>query len=225
VISILIADDHPIIRASLRTLLSLEEDFNVVGEASDGGVVLEQLKEIEPDILLLDLKMPKLDGLSVLHILRESGNSTKVIVLTASDDRKEYIQAMKLGCAGIILKQTAPALIVKGIRKVIGGEIWPDSHTIAAGMRQSASLNDRAFQAPDVPRIRPRSTLSKREREIVNLVAKGFRNKEMAEKMLITEQTVKNHMHNIFDKLGVSDRLELALYAIYNGLDLGDVGL
>jgi DNA-binding NarL/FixJ family response regulator len=201
----------------------LEEDFTVVGEASDGQVVLDQLKEVEPDILLLDLKMPQLDGLAVLQMLRECGNSTKVILLTASDNKKEHLQAMKLGCAGIILKQTAPELIVKGIRKVISGEIWLDSQTTVAVMRQFASVNDVEFRASDVPTTRPRSTLSKREREIVYLVAQGFKNKEMAERMLITEQTVKNHMHNIFEKLGVSDRLELALYAIHNGLHLSKV--
>jgi two-component system nitrate/nitrite response regulator NarL len=128
---------------------------------------------------------------------------------------------MKLGCSGIVLKQTAPDLIVKSIRKVHSGEIWLDSHTTAAVMRQfSTALDGGHPSASGTGKGRERSPLSAREREIVALVAQGYKNKEMAEKMFISEQTVKNHLHNIFDKLGVSDRLELALYAIHKGLHL-----
>jgi DNA-binding NarL/FixJ family response regulator len=204
----------------LRKLLSLEDDFEVVGEASDGREVLERLQELDPDILLLDLKMPHLDGLAALSVLQQQNNRTKVIVLTASDDKNEFVQAMKLGCSGIVLKQTAPELIVKSIRKVNGGEIWLDSHTTAAVMRQFASPGEPGGPANGNTKTRERSPLSQREREIVQLVAQGFKNKEMAEKMFISEQTVKNHLHNIFDKLGVSDRLELALYAIHKGLHI-----
>jgi two-component system, NarL family, nitrate/nitrite response regulator NarL len=214
-IRIVIADDHPIFRDGLRKLLALEDDFEVVAEARDGKEVLEVLELLEPDILLLDLKMPGLDGLSALQRLQNSRIKTKVIVLTASEDKNQFVQAMKFGTSGIVLKQTATELLIKSIRKVHAGEIWLDSHTTAAVMRQ--------FSAPVEPlapgmRDRERSPLSQREREIVSLVAQGFKNKEMAEKMFISEQTVKNHLHNIFDKLGVSDRLELALYAIHKNL-------
>ncbi len=140
--------------------------------------------------------------------------------LTASEDKNEFVQAMKLGCSGIVLKQTAPDLIVKSIRKVNAGEIWLDSHTTAAVMRQFQTGVDGAGSSAQGGKGRERSPLSAREREIVALVAQGYKNKEMAEKMFISEQTVKNHLHNIFDKLGVSDRLELALYAIHKGLHL-----
>lgn len=219
VIRILIADDHPIVRDGLRKLLSLEEDFEIVGEAADGRQVLERVQELEPDVLLLDLRMPNLDGLGALQALQQAEKRTKVIVLTASDDKNEFVQAMKLGCSGIVLKQTAPELIVKSIRKVNSGEIWLDSHTTAAVMRQFAAPSE-IMSTPNAPKNRERSPLSQREREIVALVAQGYKNKEMAEKMFISEQTVKNHLHNIFDKLGVSDRLELALYAIHKGLHL-----
>src|SRR5437667_7393062 len=214
-IRIVIADDHPIFRDGLRKLLSLEEDFRVVAEARDGKEVLEVLEEHQPDILLLDLKMPGLDGLTALQKLQNSRTKTKVIVLTASEDKNQFVQAMKFGTCGIVLKQTATELLIKSIRKVHSGEIWLDSHTTAAVMRQFSSPMD---SAPLGNRDRDRSPLSKREREIVVLVAHGFKNKEMAEKMFISEQTVKNHLHNIFDKLGVSDRLELALYAIHQTL-------
>jgi DNA-binding NarL/FixJ family response regulator len=214
-IRIVIADDHPIFRDGLRKLLMLEEDFRVVAEARDGKEVLEVLDEHQPDILLLDLKMPGLDGLTALQKLQSSRTKTKVIVLTASEDKNQFVQAMKFGTCGIVLKQTATELLIKSIRKVHAGEIWLDSHTTAAVMRQFSSPMD---SAPLGNRDRDRSPLSQREREIVVLVAQGFKNKEMAEKMFISEQTVKNHLHNIFDKLGVSDRLELALYAIHKNI-------
>jgi two-component system, NarL family, nitrate/nitrite response regulator NarL len=217
-IRILIADDHPIVRDGLKKLLTLEDDFDIVGEAADGCEVLDKVQELDPDVLLLDLRMPNLDGLSALQTLQQTNKRTRVIILTASEDKNEFVQAMKLGCSGIVLKQTAPELIVKSIRKVHGGEIWLDSHTTAAVMRQFAAPGE--IGGTSASKGRERSPLSHREREIVQLVAQGYKNKEMAEKMFISEQTVKNHLHNIFDKLGVSDRLELALYAIHKGLHL-----
>jgi DNA-binding NarL/FixJ family response regulator len=166
--------------------------------------------------------MPNLDGLSALQALQQTSKRTRVIILTASEDKNEFVQAMKLGCSGIVLKQTAPDLIVKSIRKVHSGEIWLDSHTTAAVMRQfsTGQESNGSGVSSNGAKNRERSPLSTREREIVALVAQGYKNKEMAEKMFISEQTVKNHLHNIFDKLGVSDRLELALYAIHKGLHL-----
>src|SRR5579872_1403430 len=222
-IRIVVADDHPIFRDGLCKLLALEDDFEVVAQAQDGRQVLDVLQQYEPDILLLDLKMPGLDGLGTLQRLQVAKGKTRVIVLTASDDKNEFVQAMKLGTSGIVLKQTATELLIKSIRKVHAGEIWLDSHTTAAVIRQFVAADELPPPPPQAaaPRDRERSPLSQREREIVALVAQGFKNKEMAEKMFISEQTVKNHLHNIFDKLGVSDRLELALYAIHNNLHTG----
>ena len=210
-IRVVIADDHPIVRDGLRRLLTAEEDIDVVGEAADGQELLQNMQTWRPDVILLDLRMPNTDGLTVLQTLQSTNNPAKVIILTASDDKNEFVQAMKFGCAGIVLKQTSANLIIKAIRKVHSGEIWLDQNTTAAVMRQFANA---------VGKTRERAPLSAREREIVALVAQGYKNKEMAEKMFISEQTVKNHLHNIFDKLGVSDRLELALYAIHKGLHL-----
>jgi len=219
-VRIVIADDHPIVRDGLKKLLLLEDDFEVVGEAGDGREVIDRVQELDPDVLLLDLRMPDLDGLAALQAIQQTNKRTRVIVLTASEDKNEFVQAMKLGCSGIVLKQTAPDLIVKSIRKVNAGEIWLDSHTTAAVMRQFSTGQESSGDASG--KGRERSPLSAREREIVALVAQGYKNKEMAEKMFISEQTVKNHLHNIFDKLGVSDRLELALYAIHRGLHLAE---
>src|ERR1017187_2730525 len=225
-IRIVVADDHPIFRDGLCRLLALEEDFEVVAQAQDGRQVLDVLQQHEPDILLLDLKMPGLDGLATLQRLQIAKNKTRVIVLTASDDKNEFVQAIKLGTSGIVLKQTATELLIKSIRKDHAGEICLDSHTTAAVIRQFVANDEAPPSMHSLPpaqptRERERSPLSQREREIVALVAQGFKNKEMAEKMFISEQTVKNHLHNIFDKLGVSDRLELALYAIHNNLHTG----
>jgi DNA-binding NarL/FixJ family response regulator len=217
-IRIVLADDHPIVRDGLRKLLMLEDDIEVVGEASDGREAIQVVQEKQPDVVILDLRMPHMDGLSALQALQQLEKKTRIIVLTASEDKNEFVQAMKLGCSGIVLKQTAPELIVKSIRKVYAGEIWLDSHTTAAVMRQFAGPAE--MIGGTGAKGRERSPLSAREREIVGLVAQGYKNREMAEKMFISEQTVKNHLHNIFDKLGVSDRLELALYAIHKGLHL-----
>ncbi len=212
VITIALADDHTIFRDGLRRLFALEEDFEIVAEAEDGSEVADIIRDQKPDVLLLDLKMPGLDGLQTLQRLQAAKIHTKVIVLTASEDEGEYVQAMKFGTSGIVLKQTATDLLIKSIRKVAEGEIWLDARTTAAVMRQFASPNEPASRDRDKPR------LSNRETEIVAFVAQGFKNKEIAERMFISEQTVKNHLHNIFDKLGVSDRLELALYAIHRNI-------
>ena len=211
-IRIVIADDHAMLRDGLRKILSLERDLEVIGEAQDGQQTVELVKELQPDILLLDLKMPVMSGLTALEQIHDRVKSTWVIVLTASEPEEEVVQAIRLGTAGVVGKQEGTELLLKSIRKVASGEIWLDSRLTAAVMRK--------FSGPaPPPREQAKSLLSGREREIVILVCQGFRNKEIAEKMFISEQTVKNHLHNIFDKLGVSDRLELALYAIHKKLN------
>src|SRR5258708_34967769 len=122
-VRIVIADDHPIVRDGLKKLLLLEDDFEIVGEAGDGREVLAKVQEVDPDVLLLDLRMPNLDGLAALQALQQTNKRTRVIVLTASEDKNEFVQAMKLGCSGIVLNQTAPELIVNRIRKVHGSDI------------------------------------------------------------------------------------------------------
>jgi DNA-binding NarL/FixJ family response regulator len=216
-IRVMIVDDHPIVREGLRKLLDLEPDIQLAAEASTGRELLEQFDAVQPDVLLLDLKLPDIDGMTVLESLRHRRGNSKILIFTASEDKNEWVQAMKLDCSGIVVKHTSAELIIKSIRKVHEGEIWLDAHTTAAVVRQFASHDDGGAGGP---RGREHPPLSAREREIVALVAKGYRNREMAEKLFISEQTVKNHLHNIFDKLGVSDRLELALYAIHKGLHL-----
>src|ERR1700733_1756200 len=218
-IRILIADDHLLFRDGVRKLLSAVPDFNVVAEAGHGDEVLEMTARHQPAVVLLDLSMPGQDGLITLQRLRSAHPDVKVILLTSSEERDEMLQAVRFGTAGIVQKSTPTELLIKSIRKVHSGEMWLDRSTTAEVVRQFASKNDVPKRVAG--RERESNSLSSREREIVALVAQGYKNKEMAEKMFISEQTVKNHLHNIFDKLGVSDRLELALYAIHNNLHLG----
>jgi DNA-binding NarL/FixJ family response regulator len=220
-IRLLIAEDQPVVRAGLRAILETASDIQIVGEAADGQEAIERALELSPDVIISELRLPKSDGLAILRNLQARGLPAKLLLFTSSDNKDDFIEAMKLGCSGILLKDAAPTLIVKSIQKVHAGEIWLDSNTTAAVIRQFASPADTAMaHASASTKPRERAQLSQREREIIVLIAQGYKNKEIAEKMFITEQTVKNHLHNVFDKLGVSDRLELALYAIHNSLHL-----
>jgi len=211
VIRILVADDHAIFRDGLRKLLEVADDVQIVGEASNGVECTKMLAKLKPDILLLDLRMPEKDGLSVLEEVNFDTLPTRVIVLTAAEDDRDVVRAMRLGARGVVLKQSASDLLLKSIRKVYDGEIWLDN-------RMTAEVIDAFKKSSESGQRREKPLLSEREKEIVQLVAQGFRNREIGEKLFISEQTVKNHLHNIFDKLGVSDRLELALYAIHHRL-------
>ena len=210
-VRILVADDHAIFRDGLRKLLEVADDVQIVGEASNGVECVKMLQKLKPDILLLDLRMPEKDGLGVLEEVNFDSLPTRVIVLTAAEDDRDVVRAMRLGARGVVLKQSASDLLLKSIRKVSDGEIWLDN-------RMTAEVIDAFKKSSESGQRREKPLLSDREKEIVQLVAQGFRNREIGEKLFISEQTVKNHLHNIFDKLGVSDRLELALYAIHHRL-------
>ncbi len=214
-IRVLVADDHTIFRDGLCQLLEAEDDMTVVGEARTGPECLSLVQKVKPDILLLDLKMQPMDGFEVLTRLQEEKLEIRSIVLTASEDERDYVEAVKRGARGIVLKAAASERLLEGIRKVHRGEMWIDQR-VAADVMKAMTEPRTAPQRGD------KVLLTAREQEIVTLVAQGFRNKEIADKLSISEQTVKNHLHNIFDKLGVSDRLELALYAIHHKLARAD---
>jgi DNA-binding NarL/FixJ family response regulator len=207
-IKILIADDHVIFRDGLRKLLDSDGEISVVGEASNGAECIKMLGNLKPDILLLDLRMPGKGGLAVLEEVNFDTVPTRVIVLTAAEDDRDVLRAMRLGARGAVLKQSATAILLKSIHRVHAGEIWLDN-------RMTAEVINALSTAGAAPRG-GKPLVSNREKEIVQLVVQGFHNKEIGVRLLISEQTVKNHLHNIFDKLGVSDRLELALYAIHH---------
>lgn len=220
-IRILIADGHPIVLEGLHKVFTDHPVITVVGEAIDGMDAIEKAVTLEPDVVLMDIKLPRVDGLTVLRSIQTRSPKSKVILFASAEHREEFVEAMKLGCAGVLHKDVPTSLIEKSILKVHAGEIWLDSNTTAAVMRKFSSPAESGAAPPTNGKTpRERAQLSQREREIIILIAQGYKNKEIAEKMFITEQTVKNHLHNVFDKLGVSDRLELALYAIHNSLHM-----
>ncbi len=201
-IRVALADDHPVFRDGVRQLLSLEADLVVVGEANDGEQVIDLLKEHRPDILLLDLSMPGLDGHTTLARLRTERFNTKIIVLTASEDQNHHIRAVGYGACAVVLKQMATELLTSSIRRVYNGEIWLDGGMTAAIMKSFGGSS-----SSDV-------SLTTRQREVIELVAQGCTNGQIAKSLFVSEQTVKNHLHQITGKLGVSGRIELAQYAI-----------
>jgi two-component system, NarL family, nitrate/nitrite response regulator NarL len=220
-IRVLIADAQPIVLEGLKAVFGHHSTIQIVGEASDGMETIDKTVHLDPDIVLMDLKLPRVDGLTVLRSIQTRAPRSKIILFATADNKDEFVEAMKLGCSGILLKDAAISLVEKSLVKVHAGEIWLDSNTTAAVIRQFvATPADYAAGHTNGKAPRERAQLSQREREIIVLIAQGYKNKEIAEKMFITEQTVKNHLHNVFDKLGVSDRLELALYAIHNSLHL-----
>lgn len=210
-IKLLIADDHAIFRDGLRKLLDTEEAITIVGEASNGAECIKMLGKLKPDILLLDLHMPGKSGFAVLEEVNFDTILTRVIVLTAAKDDSDLVRAMHLGARGVVAKESAIELLVKSIHHVHAGEIWLDSH-MTTGVINAFSASSKSG-AHNVKQL-----LSDREMEIVQLVAQGFLNKEIGKEPFISENTVKNHMSKIFDKIGVSDRLELVLYAIHHRL-------
>ena len=204
-VRVLIADDHPIVRDGMRRLLEVERDFTVVAEADNGVDTVALTLKHKPDLLILDVRMPGRSGIDVLQDLKNAKLTTHVIILTASIEDREIFQAMQLGARGIVLKDSPPDLILKSLRKVHEGEIWLENRAITRVLEQFSHGG---------PPGGAESLLSPREREIVGLVAEGCRNREIGQKLFIAEGTVKIHLHNIYEKLGVSDRLELALFAI-----------
>jgi len=208
-IKILIADDHPIFRDALRKLLDSDRGISIVGEAGSGAECLKKLGDLRPDILLLDLRMPDKNGLAVLEEMNFDALPTRVIVLSAAEDDRDVVRAVLLGARGVVLKESAIDLLVKSIHSVHGGEISVDSH-IAGEMVKAFSASSGGCSEKPI--------LTDREMEVVQLVAQGLQNRAIGKKLFISEQTVKNHMLNIFDKLGVYDRVELMLYAIHHGL-------
>lgn len=219
-IRIVIVDDNSLFRDGLSNLLAGQPDFEMVGTADSVQVAADLIRSGRPDIMLLGWPASAPHSLKVFSAIQEAKAPTRVIMLTNGEVREDFVEAVRQGCCGIVPKQTSTELLLKSIRKVHAGEFWLDRLTTAEVIRRLAKKGGSTSAAPSSRLgVRDQSVaLSQREREIVVLVAQGFKNKEMAERMFISEQTVKNHLHNIFDKLGVSDRLELALYAIHHNL-------
>lgn len=209
-IRIVIADDHPIVLDGLEQLFRLEEEFEIVARCTNGLQALEAVEQHRPDILILDLRMPQRSGLGVLRELKEKGTETRVVVLTAALDEDEVVDAIRLGVKGVVLKEMAPRLLVQCVRKVHEGGQWLEKDSIGKALEK---MLNRPGSAPSGA-----GSLTPREVDVVRLVAEGMRNKEIADRLQISEGTVKIHLHSIYEKLQIGGRVELSVYARDRGI-------
>jgi two-component system, NarL family, nitrate/nitrite response regulator NarL len=213
-IRILVADDHPVVRFGVKNMLTAEKGFDVVGEAGDGDDAITQTLELEPDILLLDLAMPKLPGLEAMRAIMQRTQRTKIILLTSTISTQQVIEALQIGARGIVLKDSVANDLNESLRAVLSGDYWIGGKRV---VNLLAALHDLMQKAAAVPE-RKTYGLTPRELEVVTCIVEGCSNKDIAKQYTISEETVKRHLSNIFDKTGVSTRLELALFAISHKL-------
>lgn len=213
-IKILIVDDHALLRQGIKNVLALEPDFDIIGEAADGEEAISQVEALKPDILLLDVNMPRMNGLEVTRRLKADGSDVKVIVLTIHDDENYVIEVVKAGAVGYLLKDIEPGMLVKAIRMVYEGEsfIYP---TLAKRLFGELSRRDAGrHEALTMVERRKEERLTYREVEVLQLIGRGMNNQEIAQSLFLSEKTVKNHLTNIFRKINVVDRTQAVLYAI-----------
>jgi two-component system, NarL family, nitrate/nitrite response regulator NarL len=213
-VRIIVADDHPIFRDGLRRLLESERDFEVIAEACDGVEAVSLVRKLRPEILLLDLAMPRRHGLEALREMNSSALAVRVILLTAAAEKSQIVEALQLGARGIVLKDSATQILLRSIRAVMNGEYWVGRESVSDLVQYLRNL----MESTPTPSRQSRYGLTPRELQIVSAVVAGYANREIAEHFKISEDTVKHHLSNIFDKLGVSTRLELALFAVNQAL-------
>ncbi len=209
-IRLVLADDHPIVLDGLEQLFRLSRDFSVVARCRDGEETLKALRLYRPDILILDIRMPRCDGLQVLRNLQTEELPTRVVLLTADLEEAQLVEALQLGVGGVVLKETAPRLLVDAVREVHAGGRWVDKGSANRALEKLLRREQEGRAAEP--------SLTPRELEIVRMVARGLRNRNIAEQLQISEGTVKIHLHNIYEKLGVNGRGELAFHARSKGL-------
>lgn len=204
-IRLVIADDHPIVLDGLTQLFAAESDIEVVQRCTNGEEALTAARQLQPDVLVLDVRMPLMTGLAVLRTLMGEKSPLRVVLLTAQMSDIEVVNAVRYGVAGIVLKETAPRVLLQCVRAVAAGEQWLDPKMVDAAVEATAR-RDAALETAT-------KALTRREIDIVRMVATGARNREIGEKLGISEGTVKMYLHTIYEKLGVSGRVELSNYA------------
>jgi DNA-binding NarL/FixJ family response regulator len=213
-IRLVVADDHPVVRFGVKNMLLHEPGFEVVGEAEDGDDAITQTLELEPDILLLDLQMPRLPGLEAMRAIMGRSPRVKIILLTSTVSTQQIIEALQIGARGIVLKDAVAGDLSTAIRAVSTGDYWIGGQRVVNLVKALHELMQQAAEMPE----RKTYGLTPRELEVVGCIVEGCSNKDVAKQFAISEETVKRHLSNIFDKTGVSTRLELALFAISHKL-------
>ena len=211
-IRVLIADREGVFRLGLKKLLGLEDDLRVVAQADDPSQLPGLAEKFKPDVLYVQAEMAGENPEELFARVKQAFSRARIIVTASSLGEGDAVRLVKAGAAGVILKSVDPALFVKSARKVVENELWLPKGQFA----ELAKLADQ----PPKESVRPADTLTRREKTIVGCLVQGLRNREIGKQLNITEQTVKNHLRSIYDKVGVSDRLELALYAIHQKLEL-----
>ncbi len=209
-IKIVIADDHRMVREGIKQLLELEGDISVIGEAGDGVTCLNVIEDLNPEVVLLDINMPQMNGLQVLQKLKENKCSSRILILTIHNEIEYLMKAVDIGVDGYILKDSESDVLRKAIFAVNSGESYIQS--------ELASLLKEKLENSDKGVFEEESILTKREMEVLRLLTEGLFNKEIAYHLSISEKTVKNHVSNIFKKISVSDRTQAAVYAIRNNI-------
>lgn len=204
-IRLLIADDHPIVLAGLRGLFEDTAGFEVVASCRDGLSAVESIEELRPDVAILDLRMPGLSGIEVLRELRKKGLETRTVILAATIDEIDAVEAMRLGAKGLILKEMAPTQLLSCVRKVHVGEQWIEKHAVGRAIERLIAQTETTTSL--------RALLTERELTIMRLAAEGLSGRDVAAKLGITYGTVKSHLHSIYSKLGVKGRVGLMNYA------------
>jgi len=211
---LVLIDDHTLFREGLRTILATEDDLEVVADAESAEDVVELVWQTRPDLVLLDIRMPQGNGLDAVPAILRIHSGTRVLVLTACDEKEEHLRAFRLGASGVILKDSARHTLVQAIRTVCAGQRWVDPRMAAMLSGDLGAVEG----GTEHTSLRQDNGLTERELEIVRLVASGYKNKEVSETLRISERTVKTHLTNIFQKLGVRDRVGLVMFALRNGL-------
>jgi NarL family two-component system response regulator LiaR len=212
-IRVLIVDDHAVVREGLRTFLELQDGIDVIGEAADGLQAVEQTETLQPDVVLMDLIMPRVDGVQAMRSLQEHGSRSRVIVLTSFLDDERILPAIRAGASGYLLKDVEPAELARAVRGATGDRATIDPTVAARLLRTLAGDDPPAHAVPD--------TLTPRERQVLCLIAAGRSNKRIALELGVAEKTVKTHVGHVLAKLGVSDRTQAALVAVRAGLTDG----